>query len=121
MHDEIMEAETIVFLGFAFHPLNMKLLTPPNGAYPRRIFATTFGMSDADEQVIKNDIWRMLGRKEISLSSLEEPEFAQVTCADFFQQYFRSMSASADDEVPIKIDLPATAGLPQMPSINWPR
>lgn len=106
IHNEIIDAETVVYLGFAFHPLNMRLLTPSDGASPRRIFATTLGMSNADEQVIADDIWRMLGRRELSMSERTNPELAQLTCADFFQQYFRSMSASADNELPLLVDLP---------------
>lgn len=116
MHNEIMEADTIVFLGFAFHPLNMRLLAPPSIASPRRIFATTLGMSDADETVIENDIWRTLGKRELKLDEPVKPEFAKVTGAEFFQQYFRSMSASVDDELELSVPSFEDPSLPPMPS-----
>jgi hypothetical protein len=113
IHDEILESDTLVFLGFAFHPLNMRLLTPPSEAFPRRIFATTLGLSDADEQVIEDDIWRMLGRKEIEfdVQMSSKPEMAKVTCSDFFQRYFRSLSAAADDELPVTHSIPESLRL----------
>ena len=98
MRSLIEEAETVVFLGFAFHPMNMELLSPGCMAATKRIFATTLGMSDADESVIEDDIWRMLGLDELDWSDKQsmQPEMAQATCRIFFQQYFRSLSARAE-------------------------
>jgi hypothetical protein len=98
MRTLIEEAETIVFLGFAFHPMNMELLSPGHMAATKRIFATTLGMSDADESVIEDDIFRMLGLDELHWDDRQNmrPEMAQATCRVFFQQYFRSLSAKAE-------------------------
>ena len=40
---ELAEAETIIFLGFAFHLQNIELIRPPEGIKAKRIFATTKG------------------------------------------------------------------------------
>jgi hypothetical protein len=91
IHNSISTAETLVFLGFAFHPANMELLTPKAPTKVRRVFATTFGLSDADKRNITHDIWRMLGVWE--QGNPLRPELASLKCGDFFQQYFRSISA----------------------------
>lgn len=110
MHDAIIAAETVVFLGFAFHPLNMKLLTPNRPRRRRggraalelslpvripRIFATTLGLSTADVSVIEDDIYRMLGADDLDLLDTQKskPEFANMKGGDFFKHYFRSLSA----------------------------
>lgn len=98
MHSALVNAETLVFLGFAFHPTNMQLLRPPQETDVKRIFATTLGLSDADEAVIQDDILRML-RKNYS-SYLEQealrPQMAKLECGKFFHHYFRSLSAAVD-------------------------
>lgn len=95
MHSAISEAEVVVFLGFAFHPLNMELLTPGRETAAQRIYATTLGLSDSDEGVIEDDILRMLGKDELPLYEMQalKPEMAKMTCGDFFRYFFRSISA----------------------------
>jgi len=59
------EAERIVFLGFAYHRQNMKLLWPTkNAASPsgtRRFFGTALGISNYDVQIIVDEIARWSG------------------------------------------------------------
>lgn len=100
MHSAIAASETIIFLGFAFHPNNMNLLTPPQEVFPKRVFATTLGLSDSDESVIENDIFRMLGKSDYDFQErmVMKPEMAKMPCGEFFQQYFRSLSAPVDED-----------------------
>lgn len=100
IHRQVADAETIVFLGFAFHPSNMELLTPRMQCSAKRIFATTYSLSDADEAVIVDDIWKMLGLQNMPFHERHamEPEMAKLKCGDFFQHYFRSMSAPLADD-----------------------
>lgn len=100
IHDAVGEAEVIVFLGFAFHPLNMELLTPGYATAAQRIYATTLGLSDSDEAVIEDDIQKMLGLDNLAFfddPSLK-PDMAKLTCGDFFRHYFRSISAERNRE-----------------------
>ncbi|MBB5685174.1 hypothetical protein [Sphingobium boeckii] len=96
MHDAVTKAETIVFIGFAFHPANMQLLTPPESTQTKRIFGTTLGLSDADEAVIEEDILKILHKDLLTWDEqiAIKPRFAQMTGGAFFKQYFRSLSAS---------------------------
>lgn len=58
-HD-VNEAETIVFLGFGFHPQNLDLLSPPpsqnTALNSKRVFATGFEISDFNLQKISDNI-----------------------------------------------------------------
>lgn len=100
---QVEEAETLVFLGFAFHPMNMALLTPPEEAFASRIFATSYGLSDEDENVIEDDILAMVRKDRvvsddlglIDTSPSYIPKFANLNCGAFFQKFFRSLSAAS--------------------------
>ncbi|MCD2324756.1 hypothetical protein LQ953_12095 [Sphingomonas sp. IC-56] len=98
MHDAVGDAEVLVFLGFAFHPLNMELLTPGYSTAAQRIYATTLGLSDSDEAVIEDDILRMLGKDDLAFFDQQslKPEMAKMKCGDFFRHYFRSISAAPE-------------------------
>ncbi|MDQ1350217.1 MAG: hypothetical protein QG657_518 [Acidobacteriota bacterium] len=80
-------ANRVVFLGFAFHPMNMQIITPEHvdDAKLVKIFATTYGISDSDEGVIKGQI------KE-SLPNTSSVNMKKISCFEFFGEYWRSLS-----------------------------
>ena len=82
-------ANRVVFLGFAFHKLNMLLIAPQqvDGTSNSTIkcFATTNGISNSDKEVIEEQI------KELYSGPIEV-QMANLTCADFFTEYWRSLS-----------------------------
>ncbi len=82
-------ADRVVFLGFAFHKLNMPLITPErvdgSGESSIRCFATTHGISSSDEEVVREQITDLY-RRAIKV------QMASLTCADFFVEYWRSLS-----------------------------
>ena len=96
IHEAVGEAEVVVFLGFAFHPLNMELLTPGYPTAVQRVYATTLGLSDSDEAVIEDDIQRMLGLDDLAFHDDPKlkPDMAKLKCGEFFRHYFRSISAA---------------------------
>lgn len=59
----IFEAEVLVFLGSAFHPANMKLITAEKRreVTQKRIFATRLGVSDADLGVVRESLGVVCG------------------------------------------------------------
>jgi hypothetical protein len=103
----VQDAETIVFMGFAYHPINMRVIST-EAELTRKIFGTTFGLSKADEAVVEDDILRVLKKRDPQFrASAEEPNFSEeldalelqsLTCADFLRQYFRSIGARPGDE-----------------------
>lgn len=82
----------LVFLGFAFHPLNLDLLRP-RGAEPmspptgRCVFATAHGISDNDTKAISDELATrsVLSARDIKIRN-------DLTCSQLFQEYSRSMS-----------------------------
>jgi len=82
-------ADRVVFLGFAFHKLNMQLIAPEqvDGTINSdiRCFATTLEISSSDKEVIEAQI-KELYRGEIIVN------MANLTCADFFTEHWRSLS-----------------------------
>lgn len=90
MHYKIKSASRLVFLGFAFHKLNMQLITPKNYSHiesenTTSCFATAHKISKSDGEDIKSQI-TLLGAipQAINLADLE--------CKDFFNHFWRSLS-----------------------------
>lgn len=88
LKQNVFKAKKLVFLGFAFHKLNMELLTPEPNVPPEnqpRCYASTFGISDGDKKVIKGQVSRLY-QGNIDL------ETANMKCKDFFSEFWRSLS-----------------------------
>jgi hypothetical protein len=85
----IQQAERLVFLGFAFHPLNLSLLSEKSNRPSRRpIFATALNISDSDVTQITRDLSRH------GLTSESDAEIAirnDLNCAKLFKEYGRSI------------------------------
>jgi hypothetical protein len=88
---QIREADTIIFLGFGFHELNMALLESEKpGERAKRIFATAKGISNADVGVIRPQLTKLSqGLHESAFAPIIDNE---VTCADLFAKYRRSLA-----------------------------
>lgn len=82
-------AHRIVFLGFAFHRLNLELLLPGrttgSSRTARPVFATALGISESDAQVIAQDLACRLDFDSINIRT-------DLTCSKLFSEYSRSMS-----------------------------
>jgi hypothetical protein len=85
------QASTLVFLGFAYHRLNLDLLFPPGASVlstpSRRIYGTALGISADDVRHIQDDFVDRAGvdRASIRLGS-------ELTCAALFQEHWRGLS-----------------------------
>jgi hypothetical protein len=81
----------LVFLGFAFHYLNLDLLLPAKSAgvatHIRRVFATGIGISNSDAAVISADLASRggFGAEDIAIKT-------DLKCGQLFREYWRSMS-----------------------------
>lgn len=93
IHQRIAEAETFVYLGFAYHDQNIKLLTPgrplPEVIVPADYFGTAMGISDHDRKIICDDLIGMLavGSKSMQID-------LDTSCAALFDRYNRGFSRS---------------------------
>jgi hypothetical protein len=86
---QVQEAETIVFLGFAFHQLNMQLLTPETASNVRRVFGTAMGISDTDlTTVVVPEISEMLKKDVRSNTHISN----KLSCSTLFGEYWHSLS-----------------------------
>ena len=87
---EVMSTSTrLVFLGFAFHKLNMKLLKPiDNKSLKRRMtcYGSTLGISSDDKDVIGRDIQNMFPYCNMARHLFPE------NCANLFQRYWRGFA-----------------------------
>lgn len=93
---EVLEAETIIFLGFAFHPQNMDLLIPEAGKRNcKRAIATAIGTSDEDCDVVINQIKPLIG-KLTDVSRMRDAGSIRVRndrkCHALFDEYRKHLS-----------------------------
>ncbi|MCW5685896.1 MAG: hypothetical protein KIT85_15950 [Pseudolabrys sp.] len=87
----VQVAETVVFLGFAFHPMNMQLLKGRKSSAAKKVFWTSLGISSADHDEISAEILKVLKQKSqhVRISSLRN-----ISCSDLFYEFRRSLVAS---------------------------
>lgn len=87
MKQAVESAETIVFLGFAFHPQNLELIAPNQAARAKRVFASAYGMSKSDIDTTREEIAGWLQRPDERI----HVEIASLTCSQLFGEYRRSI------------------------------
>lgn len=91
IRNHVSAADNIVFLGFAFHKLNLKLMAPnsfiPDPLEVTNYFGSAFGISDSDYKFIKADLEEFTDRDagEMEINN-------KLKCAAFFKEYWRSLS-----------------------------
>ena len=91
IREVVSGAMNLVFLGFAFHSLNVDLLFP--SPYPeyrnsmRRIFATALGSSESDLRIIKSDLSMRFGCSDADVDLRND-----LTCDRLFLEYSRTFS-----------------------------
>jgi hypothetical protein len=101
MRESVSRAETLVFLGFAFHPQNMDLLDVGIGSNVQRVFATSYGCSKSDIEVFVGQIRKMLG-DEFSIGARFDGYDVDVKvpfglkCVDLLSEFSRSIPRAID-------------------------
>jgi hypothetical protein len=96
----IADADRIVFLGFAFHRQNVELLSQ-KVSYNTELFGTAFGVSRSDCSVIEDEISNAFGIK--GLVDDKRIVLANLTCNDFFNEHWRSLTAEPGDHEPLNL------------------
>jgi hypothetical protein len=89
----IANADRLVFLGFAFHKPNMRLLDPGIRIKAKQIFATAFGMSLNDRQLIEQELQNEWGAHDRDPGIHGKPAITMVdqTCENFMADYQRTL------------------------------
>lgn len=83
-------AERLLFLGFAFHRLNLDLLfsgASKKKPSPAAVFATAYGLSTSDSKQIRDELAAKAGR-DIDQIHIR----TDLTCAGLFREYWRGLS-----------------------------
>jgi len=91
IRNNVNKADTVVFLGFAYHKLNMKLLMPdnstPDRSKLRSCFGTAKGISDHKCGMIKDQI-KVFYKREVDYLIINN----KLDCNHLFEEYWRSFS-----------------------------
>ncbi|MGO4441582.1 hypothetical protein [Rhizobium sp. RAF56] len=87
MHNLLGTAEKIVYLGFAFGPMNMELLTA-QGNMQREVYGTVMGISPPNVVVIKNAI-----QTSLPSSRIKTTELAGIGANQLLNDYWRPILA----------------------------
>lgn len=85
--EHMAKVSHLIFLGFAFHKLNMKLLNPTEnvkGLNVIRCFATAYQLSESNKETISEKITSLYGAKVII-------KMANLQCSEFFSEYRNSL------------------------------
>lgn len=87
----VRNADLLLFLGFAFHPMNMDYILPPltvtGSSSDPMCLGTALGISESDREVITRQILEML--PHLSRIALRP----DLTCAGLFQEYRRTLAS----------------------------
>ena len=91
IHKAMLEAEKIVFLGFAFHNPNMDILGRHQTMDVRPMVGTALGMSESDIQAIKQQIgdWAKEGFGSLMFNQIDLR--SDLKAADIFSFYSKSL------------------------------
>jgi hypothetical protein len=85
----IHNSQNVLFLGFAFHKLNMRLIShgaaSMDEASTKSNFATALGMSKSDCAAVAAEVRTMRGTPHVEIRS-------DLTCAAIFSEYSRGIS-----------------------------
>lgn len=96
MQSTVAESETIVFLGFGFHPQNMKLLTPNGSTNAIQVFATAFGESSSNADEIQKQLVELFlngDRSKTRRSKLRDATKVRndLKCVQLLEEYSRTI------------------------------
>ncbi len=89
IRDAVATSDNLLFLGFAFHKLNMQLISPEatvmDDISQKCAFATAFGLSKSDCNAISEEICKMRGSPKTEIRN-------DLTCSAIFSEYTRGIS-----------------------------
>lgn len=85
----VREADTLVFLGFAYHELNLEVLFGPRAEgpkqYSKQVYGTAMGLSESTKKAIAFDL-AQLGKYDAPQITLRR----ELSAAELFPEYSRS-------------------------------
>lgn len=90
IRDKLVGAQRVIFLGFAYHPMNLDLLRPGDDRKHADLgntnyFGTGMGISNPDCEVITRDLGKLAGARNVYVRNDRK-------CAALFIEYGRNLS-----------------------------
>lgn len=93
IREEVIGADTTLFLGFAYHKLNLELLRTQgvehSSPHSKFYFGTSLGFSDANTDSIKEDLTKLAGVSPLNINIRND-----LTCYSLFKEYWRLLLIS---------------------------
>ena len=90
----VSTADRVVFLGFGFHRQNVQLIAASVQSHAE-ILGTAKAISGSDRSVIQDELWKALELR--GLYEVSRIELADMTCNEFFKEYWRTLTAEPSD------------------------
>ncbi len=88
----IKECKRVVFLGFAFHGQNLKLLADINDLETKEVLGTGWGMSDSDLNILRSELLELFKSSAKSeMASQKIHLHNDLKAAEIFDYYSRSL------------------------------
>jgi hypothetical protein len=91
LRKRLLESHIVLFLGFAFHRQNLRLIKPEGSKHPDsgkvRYFATALGISESDCNRITHDLITLAGARA-KLIRINRT----LSCCELFDEYWRGLS-----------------------------
>jgi hypothetical protein len=99
IHTEVLSAQSIVFLGFAYHDQNMQMLTPSQALDYKPVYGTAYGMSEDDTAVVKGQIVQMFKSPGILFADSVKIK-NDLTSAGLFDYFAKSLTSNFSHSTP---------------------
>jgi hypothetical protein len=94
----LQDCDLLIFLGFAFHPLNMKFLVPENDRLSiKRVLATGKGLSKESQHMVREELAAVFARSEEQSISIVDGN-----CSDLFHEHNRYLSGQVHYIAPFR-------------------
>ena len=100
MRATVSSADRLIFLGFAFHRQNVELLSQKTQDHTE-IVATAFQISNSDKSVIEDELGKAFDHELVMPGN--RIELANMTCAQLFKEYSRTLTAEKGDHARFQI------------------
>jgi hypothetical protein len=88
INNMVAEAKCIVFLGFAFHEANLRLLAEQKTLQMKEIYGTAHGISGNDVAIIRIELWRWFKERSVMEGRVHLPH---VSASKLFDDFSKSL------------------------------
>jgi hypothetical protein len=85
IHQLLSQAEVLVYLGFSYGDMNMRLMSLKN-AGERVIYGTSKGLSSPNQRIVELEIVNAMGPDKAAVKSID---LADMYCLDFLDAYWK--------------------------------